>query len=104
MRSEPARIELKNKTKQNKKKKQVVEAQAFNPSIPETRTGGLLRLAWSTEQVPGKPRLNRENLCELGRKAVRIDDSEFESSHPWTWILFPASIYKTAHKHLKLQV
>ena len=39
---------------------------AFNPSIWEAETDGFLssRQAWSTELVPGQPRLHRETLSQ----------------------------------------
>ena len=38
----------------------------FDPSTQETEAGGSLssRPAWSTESVPGQPRLHRETLSE----------------------------------------
>ena len=39
---------------------------AFNPSTQEAETGRSLslRLAWSTEQVPGEPGIHRENVSQ----------------------------------------
>jgi hypothetical protein len=43
---------------------------AFNPSIWEAETDGFLssRQAWSTELVPGQPRLHRETMSQKQNK------------------------------------
>jgi hypothetical protein len=42
---------------------------AFNPSTWEAEAGGFLtRSAWSTELVPGQPRLHRETLSQKNNK------------------------------------
>ena len=48
----------------------VVVAHTFNPSTREAEAGGSLssRPAWSTELVPGQPRLHRETLSQKPKK------------------------------------
>jgi hypothetical protein len=47
-----------------------VVAHAFNPSTWEAEIGGFLSLrpAWSTEWVPGQPRLHRETLSQKKKR------------------------------------
>jgi hypothetical protein len=49
---------------------QVMLGHTFNSSTQEEQTGLFLslRLAWSTEQVPGQPRLHRETLSQKKKK------------------------------------
>jgi hypothetical protein len=47
-----------------------VVVHAFNPSTQEAEAGGFLSLrpVWSTEWVPGQPRLHRETLSQKKKK------------------------------------
>ena len=60
----------KKKKKKVKKNKPVVVAHAFNPSTWEAEAGGFLSLwsAWSTNWVPGQPKLYRETLSQKNKK------------------------------------
>jgi hypothetical protein len=50
--------------------KSKVVVHAFNPRTQEAEAGGFLssRPAWSTEQVPGQPKLHRETLLWKKRR------------------------------------
>jgi hypothetical protein len=50
---------------------QTVVVYAFNPNTWEAEAGGSLgsRIAWSTEQVPGQPGLQRENPVSEDKQA-----------------------------------
>ena len=53
---------------------------AFNPSTWEAEGGGSLslRLAWSTECVPGQPEPHRETLSEKKEKEKEEEEGEEE--------------------------
>jgi hypothetical protein len=71
-------------------------AHAFNPSTWEAETGGFLssRPAWSTEWVPGQPRLHRETLSgKIKSTDIYYQNSGLEGSLAQTSLGFTAMLF-----------
>jgi hypothetical protein len=59
-----------------------VVVHSFNPSTWEAEAGGFLRLAWSTEWVPGQPGLHRETLSRKTKQKTKQQQQQQQQISP----------------------